>query len=109
MTTEPRRALGFLDQLLANSGKIHEDHIISPGGFVTMAKSVKKGDEVIVIAGDHKNKKGKVLQVIRDKNRVIVEGVNMIKKHERKTQDNPQGSIIEREASIHYSNVKLAE
>ncbi|MEK9633528.1 MAG: 50S ribosomal protein L24 [Opitutae bacterium] len=74
-----------------------------------MAKSVKKGDEVIVIAGDHKNKKGKVLQVIRDKNRVIVEGVNMIKKHERKTQDNPQGSIIEREASIHYSNVKLAE
>jgi len=74
-----------------------------------MAKSVKKGDEVIVIAGDHKNKKGKVLQVFRDKNRVIVEGVNMIKKHERKTQDNPQGSIIEREASIHYSNVKLAE
>ena len=74
-----------------------------------MAKNVKKGDEVIVIAGDHKNKKGKVLQVIRDKNRVIVEGVNMIKKHERKTQDNPQGSIIEREASIHYSNVKLAE
>ena len=74
-----------------------------------MAKSVKKGDEVIVIAGDHKNKKGKVLQVIRDKNRVIVEGVNMIKKHERKTQDNPQGSIIEREASIHYSSVKLAE
>ena len=74
-----------------------------------MAKSVKKGDEVIVIAGDHKNKKGKVLQVIRDKNRVIVEGVNMIKKHERKTQDNPQGSITEREASIHYSNVKLAE
>ena len=62
-----------------------------------MAKSVKKGDEVIVIAGDHKNKKGKVLQVFRDKNRVIVEGVNMIKKHERKTQDNPQGSIIERE------------
>ena len=74
-----------------------------------MAKSVKKGDEVIVIAGDHKNKKGKVLQVIRDKNRVIVEGVNMIKKHERKTQDNPQGSIIEREASIHYSSVKLVE
>ncbi len=74
-----------------------------------MANRIKKGDEVIVIAGDHKNSKGKVLQVIRDKNRVIVEGVNMIKKHERKTQDNPQGSIIEREASIHYSNVKLAE
>ena len=54
----------------------------------------------------HKGKKGKVLQVIRAKNRVLVEGVNMIKKHERKTQDNPQGSISEREASIHYSNIK---
>ena len=74
-----------------------------------MANRIKKGDEVIVIAGDHKSSKGKVLQVLRDKNRVIVEGVNMMKKHERKTQDNPQGSIIEREASIHYSNVKLAE
>ena len=73
-----------------------------------MAKSIKKGDEVIVIAGDHKSKKGKVLQVLRDKNRVIVEGVNMIKKHERKSQDNPQGLIVEREASIHYSNVMLA-
>lgn len=73
-----------------------------------MAKSIKKGDEVIVIAGDHKSKKGKVLQVLRDKDRVIVEGVNMIKKHERKSQDNPQGSIVEREASIHYSNVMLA-
>ena len=67
---------------------------------------IGKGDEVIVIAGDHKGKKGKVLQVIRAKNRVLVEGVNMIKKHERKTQDNPQGSISEREASIHYSNIK---
>lgn len=74
-----------------------------------MAKSIKKGDEVVVIAGDHKTKKGKVLQVIRDKNRVIVEGINMIKKHERKSQDNPQGSITEREASIHYSNVALAD
>ena len=71
-----------------------------------MTKKIRKGDEVIVIAGDHKGKKGKVLQVIRAKNRVLVEGVNMIKKHERKTQDNPQGSISEREASIHYSNIK---
>ena len=69
-------------------------------------QKIRKGDEVIVIAGDHKGKKGKVLQVIRAKNRVLVEGVNMIKKHERKTQDNPQGSISEREASIHYSNIK---
>ena len=73
-----------------------------------MAKAIKKGDEVTVIAGDHKGSKGKVLQVLRSKDRVIVEGVNLIKKHERKTQDNPQGAIVEREASIHYSNVKRA-
>jgi large subunit ribosomal protein L24 len=65
-----------------------------------MANKVKKGDEVIVIAGDHKGSKGKILQVLREKNRVIVEGVNMIKKHEKKTQDNPQGAIVEREASF---------
>ncbi len=74
-----------------------------------MAKKVKKGEEVVVIAGDHKGKKGKVLQVLRDKNRVIVEGVNLLKKHERKTQDNPQRSIVEREFPIHCSNVMLAE
>ncbi len=71
-----------------------------------MASKLKKGDEVIVIAGDHKGSKGKILEVIRSKNRVLVEGVNLVKKHERKTQDNPQGSIVEREASIHFSNVK---
>ena len=69
--------------------------------------SIKKGDEVVVIAGDHIGSKGKILQVFRAKNRVIVEGVNLIKKHERKSQDNPEGSIVERESSIHYSNVKL--
>ncbi|MEC7394216.1 MAG: 50S ribosomal protein L24 [Verrucomicrobiota bacterium] len=74
-----------------------------------MANKIKKGDEVVVISGDHKGSKGKILQVIRTKNRVIVEGVNLIKKHERKTQDNPQGSIVEREASIHYSNVRKTE
>ena len=74
-----------------------------------MSKNIKKGEEVIVIAGDHKGKKGKILQVLREKNRVIVEGVNLLKKHERKSQDNPQGSIVEREFPIHYSNVMLAE
>ena len=74
-----------------------------------MSKNIKKGEEVIVIAGDHKGKKGKILQVLTDKNRVIVEGVNLLKKHERKSQDNPQGSIVEREFPIHYSNVMLAE
>jgi large subunit ribosomal protein L24 len=71
-----------------------------------MSSKLKKGDEVVVIAGDHKGSKGKILEVLRSKNRVLVEGVNLVKKHERKTQDNPQGSIIEREASIHLSNVK---
>ena len=70
-----------------------------------MANKLKKGNEVVVIAGDHKGSKGKILEVLREKNRVLVEGVNLVKKHERKTQDNPQGSIVEREASIHLSNV----
>lgn len=70
-----------------------------------MANKLKKGDEVVVIAGDHKGSKGKILQMLREKNRVIVEGVNMIKKHEKKTQDNPDGAIVEREASLHFSNV----
>jgi len=61
---------------------------------------------VVVIAGDHKGSKGKILEFLRDKNRVLVEGVNLVKKHEKKTQDNPQGAIVEREASIHFSNVR---
>lgn len=73
-----------------------------------MANKLIKGNEVVVIAGDHKGSKGKILEVLREKNRVLVEGVNLVKKHERKTQDNPQGSIVEREASIHLSNVKKA-
>ena len=71
-----------------------------------MASKLRKGDEVVVIAGDDKGSKGKILQVLREKNRVLVEGINMSKKHKRKTQDNPQGAIVEREATIHYSNVK---
>ena len=71
-----------------------------------MASKLRKGDEVVVIAGDDKGSKGKILQVLREKNRVLVEGINMSKKHERKTQDNTQGAIVEREATIHYSNVK---
>ena len=74
-----------------------------------MASKLRKGDEVVVITGDDKGSKGKILQVLREKNRVLVEGINMSKKHERKTQDNPQGAIVEREASIHYSNVMSAE
>jgi large subunit ribosomal protein L24 len=70
---------------------------------------VKKGDEVVVIAGTERGKRGKVIEVLRDKERVIVEGVKMIKKHTRKSQTHPQGAIIEREGTIHISNVMVAE
>jgi large subunit ribosomal protein L24 len=69
---------------------------------------VKKNDEVVVIAGTQKGKRGRILHVLRVKQRVIVEGVNMIKKHTRKSQQHPQGAIVEREGSIHISNVMLA-
>ncbi|MEM9282560.1 MAG: 50S ribosomal protein L24 [Verrucomicrobiota bacterium] len=68
---------------------------------------VKKNDEVVVISGNHKGETGKVLQVFPDKGQVLVEGVRMIKKHARRTQDRPDGGIIEREGPIHISNVKL--
>jgi large subunit ribosomal protein L24 len=67
---------------------------------------VKKGDDVQVITGNHKGAVGKVLQVFPTKQQVLIEGVLMIKKHTKKSQDNPQGAIIEREGPIHISNVK---
>lgn len=70
---------------------------------------VHTGDTVEVISGNHKKAQGKVLQVLRKKEQVIVEGVRMIKKHTRRSQDNPNGGIIEREGPIHVSNVKLLE
>jgi large subunit ribosomal protein L24 len=70
---------------------------------------VKKGDQVTVIAGKEKGKSGKIIHVITDKQRVVVEGLQMIKKHTRKDQQHPNGAIIEREGSIHISNVKKAE
>ncbi|MCB1077780.1 MAG: 50S ribosomal protein L24 [Verrucomicrobiae bacterium] len=68
---------------------------------------VKKNDEVVVIAGNHKGSTGRVLQVFPEKQQVIVEGVRLIKKHARRSQDRPEGGIIEREGPIHISNVKL--
>jgi len=67
---------------------------------------VKKGDDVQVITGNHKGAVGKVLQVFSTKQQVLIEGVRMIKKHTKKSHDNPQGAIIEREGPIHISNVK---
>jgi large subunit ribosomal protein L24 len=66
---------------------------------------VRKGDTVIVIAGANKGKKGKVLRVLG--NRVVVEKVAMIKRHMRPTQKNPQGGIVDKEGTIHISNVQL--
>ena len=68
---------------------------------------IKKGDTVQIIAGNDSGKTGRVIKVFLDKDRVVVEGVNMVKKHARPTQDNPQGGIIEKEATIHISNVML--
>ncbi|MEX2581104.1 MAG: 50S ribosomal protein L24 [Verrucomicrobiales bacterium] len=68
---------------------------------------VKKNDEVVVISGNHKGESGRVLQVFPEKSQVLVEGVRMIKKHARRTQDRPDGGIIEKEGPIHISNVKL--
>ena len=70
---------------------------------------VKKGDNVVVVTGNQKDATGKVLQVLPKKQQVLIEGVRLIKKHQKKSQDNPQGRIIEREGPIHISNVKIAE
>ncbi|MFT5123816.1 MAG: large subunit ribosomal protein L24 [Verrucomicrobiales bacterium] len=70
---------------------------------------VKKGDVVVAIAGSDKSKSGKVLQIFPEKQRALVEGLNFIKKHMKPTQDNPEGGIIEREASIHVSNLKVTK
>ena len=70
---------------------------------------VRKGDNVEVISGNFKGSSGKVLQVLVRKQRVLIEGVRIIKRHLRKSQDNPQGKIAEREGPIHISNVKVLE
>jgi len=68
---------------------------------------IKSGDTVKVIAGDHKGSEGKVLQVLIDKNKAIVEGINLVKKHTKPSAQNPQGGIVEKEAAIHISNLSL--
>jgi large subunit ribosomal protein L24 len=70
---------------------------------------VRKGDQVEVISGNHKGSTGAVLQVFPTKGQVLVEGVRMIKKHVRPSQDRPEGGVIEREGPIHISNVKKVQ
>lgn len=68
---------------------------------------IKTGDTVYVIAGEEKGKTGKVLRVLRDENKAIVENLNMVKKHARPSPENPAGGIVEMEAPIHVSNLML--
>ena len=70
---------------------------------------VKTGDEIVVLAGTEKGKRGKIIAVLPKTQRVIVEGVKLIKKHVRKSQQYPEGAILEREGTVHVSNVMLAE
>ena len=70
---------------------------------------VKKGDNVEVISGNFRGSSGKILEILPRKQRVLIEGVRIIKRHMRKSQDNPQGKIAEREGPIHISNVRLLE
>lgn len=70
---------------------------------------VRSGDTVTVIAGDSKGKTGVITKVIREKNRAIVGGLNIVKKHVKPSQQNPEGGIIEKEASIHISNLMLVD
>ena len=75
-----------------------------------MAKlKIKSGDTVIVTAGDHKGSEGKVMKVILEKNKAIVEGVNMVSKHEKPSATNPQGGIVKKEAALHISNLSLVD
>ncbi|MFD1316801.1 50S ribosomal protein L24 [Namhaeicola litoreus] len=75
-----------------------------------MAKlKLKTGDTVQVISGDHKGEEGKIVEIIKDKNRAIVEGVNLVSKHTKPSAQNPQGGIVKKEAAIHISNLMLVE
>lgn len=75
-----------------------------------MAKiKIKKGDQVIVLAGGDKGKKGEVVKVIPEKNRAVVQSLNMIKKHTKPSANSPQGGIVEMEAPIHISNLAIVD
>lgn len=70
---------------------------------------IKKGDNVVVLSGESKGQRGRVLEVIREKNRAIVEGVNLVSKHTKPNAQNPQGGIVKKEAAVHISNLMLVD
>src|SRR5690349_631920 len=70
-----------------------------------MAARIKKGDRVVVLAGKDKGRQGEVLKVVPDEDRVVVQGVQVVKRHQRQGPGNPQGGIVSREAAVHLSNV----
>jgi large subunit ribosomal protein L24 len=74
-----------------------------------MAAKIKKGDRVVLLTGKDKGQKGSVLKVLPKENRVLVEGVNLVKRHTKATQQDPQGGIKTKEATIHISNVALVD
>jgi len=74
-----------------------------------MAAKIKKGDNVVVLTGKDKGRTGQVLQVLPTENRVVVQGVNMVQRHTRPTQADPQGGIKHKEASLHLSNVAIVD
>ena len=74
-----------------------------------MAAQIKKGDKVVVLAGKDKGRTGQVLKVLPTENRVVVQGVNMVQRHTRPSQADPQGGIKHKEASLHLSNVAVAD
>ena len=74
-----------------------------------MKIKIKTGDTVQIISGDHKGSEGKVIRVLRDRNKAIIEGVNMVSKHEKPSAKNPQGGITKKEAPIHISNLALID
>ena len=74
-----------------------------------MAAKVKKGDDVIVLTGKDKGRKGKVLRVFPTESRVLVQGINVVQRHTRPSQANPQGGIVNKEAPIHVSNVAFVD
>jgi len=90
--------------LASQAGSLCHFHLMNRIKF-----HVKKGDNVEVVSGNFRGSSGKILQVLPKKQRVLIEGVRIIKKHLRKSQDNPTGKIAEREGPIHISNVRLIE